>query len=51
MLLWPVPFYQPQMKGWGVYYPCVPKVSAQDIGILQRNGFLEKKKVSYDYRT
>ena len=34
MLLWWIPFYQPEMKGHGFYYPSIPRVTSQDIGIL-----------------
>jgi len=37
------------MKGWGFYFPCIPRVTSQDIGILQRDGTLAKKENTYDY--
>ena len=43
MLVWWIPFYQPEMKGRGYFFPSVPKVTCQDIGILQRDGYLAKK--------
>ena len=43
ILLWGVPFYQPEMKGRGFYFPRIPEVTSQDIGILQRDGNINKK--------
>jgi hypothetical protein len=43
VLLWGIPFYQPEMKGRGFYFPRIPEVTSQDIGILQRDGKIAKK--------
>ena len=48
ILLWGVPFYQPEMKGRGFYFPKIPEVNSQDVGILQRDGKINKKSKYYD---
>lgn len=27
IILWPLPFYTPEMKGWGFYYPHIPDIN------------------------
>ena len=33
-LMWPIPFWQPEMAGWGMYFPKLPALSPQDVGLL-----------------
>lgn len=37
ILLWPVPFYQPEMQGKGVYYPTLPEIRLAQHGCLMRD--------------
>ena len=50
MLTWPIPFYQPEMKGRGFYYPKIPEVRQEDIGIFNRDGNQAKKKGIFDIK-
>jgi hypothetical protein len=38
VLLWFIPFYTPEMKGKGLFFPRIPEVKSKDIGILQKDG-------------
>lgn len=50
ILVWGLPFYNPEMKGWGFYFPQIPDVNQQQIGILQKDAVLEKKDEVYEYK-
>mmetsp|Transcript_7213 Transcript_7213/g.12182 ORF Transcript_7213/g.12182 Transcript_7213/m.12182 type:complete len:115 (-) Transcript_7213:549-893(-) len=51
VLTWWIPFYQPEMKGWGFYFPQLPKVYSpgSEVGILQKDGKISKKEIQYDF--
>ena len=38
------------MKGWGFYYPQIPKISPNDIGVFKKDnsGKIGKKESNYD---
>lgn len=48
IILWGVPFYQPEMAGQGFYFPKLPKIETKDWGILQRDGQTPKKQRNYN---
>lgn len=50
MILWGVPFYQPEMPGQGFFFPKLPKLETKDVGILQRDGQELKKQRNYSPR-
>lgn len=47
ILLWPIPFYNPEMKGWGFYYPYIPVLDQQTVGCFQLDAKLSKKDFEY----
>lgn len=50
IILWPLPFYTPEMKGWGFYYPHIPDINQQHVGIMQLDAKLPKKDRLYDLK-
>lgn len=51
LILWPIPFYAPEMKGQGLYFPEIPAFKPNEQGVFSRdnNGVLKRdKKIMYD---
>lgn len=38
MLSWGIPFWMPEMAGWGMYFPKLPTTKDYEVGLLQRDG-------------
>ena len=45
VLLWWLPLYQPDMKGKGLFFPQLPRISSPgtDLGIMQKDGKIKNK--------
>ena len=49
-ITWPIPFIIPEMEGQGYYFPKLPPANPENVGILQADGKLIKKELTYSVK-